>query len=62
MKLIKILAAGLLACAGAVELRTDKASQRYPGKEWATKRPEQVGLDANKLRELGDYAGGFGCG
>ena len=61
MKIIKILAAGLLACAGAVELRADKASQRYPGKEWATKRPEQVGLDANKLRELGDYAGGFGC-
>lgn len=33
----------------------------YPGKEWSTKRPEQVDLDAKKLKELSDYAGGFGC-
>ena len=61
MKLIKILAVGLLACAGAVELRADKAAQVYPGKDWATEKPEHVGLDAKKLRELSDYAGGFGC-
>ncbi len=56
MKLIKILAIGLLACAGAVE-----AAQVYPGKDWATRKPEQVGLDAKKLKELSAYAGGFGC-
>ena len=61
MKLIKILAVGLLACAGAVELRAGKAAQVYPGKDWASEKPEQVGLDAKKLRELSDYAGGFGC-
>ncbi|MHC4207324.1 MAG: serine hydrolase domain-containing protein, partial [Planctomycetota bacterium] len=33
----------------------------YPGVEWKTKAPEQVGLDAKKLKELSDYAGGFGC-
>jgi len=61
MKLIKILAIGVLAGAGSVELRADKAAQVYPGKDWATRKPEQVGLDAKKLRELSDYAGGFGC-
>ncbi len=54
MKLIKILAIGLLACAGAVELRADKAAIVYPGKDWVSKRPEQVGLDAKKLKELSD--------
>jgi len=61
MKLVKILAAGLLACAGAVELQADEAAQVFPGGDWETKQPEQVGLDAKKLKELSDYAGGFGC-
>ncbi|UCF15812.1 MAG: DUF5060 domain-containing protein, partial [Phycisphaerales bacterium] len=56
MKLFKIFTLGLLACAGVVD-----AAQIYPGKEWATKNPEQVGLDAEKLKELSGYAGGFGC-
>ncbi|MDI6450612.1 serine hydrolase [Anaerobaca lacustris] len=33
----------------------------YPGGEWATKTPDEVGLDAGKLRAFSDYAGGFGC-
>jgi CubicO group peptidase (beta-lactamase class C family) len=33
----------------------------YPGKEWSTKQPEQVGLNAAKLKAFSDYAGGFGC-
>ena len=33
----------------------------YPGKEWAIKTPEQVGMNVEKLKELSDYAGGFGC-
>ncbi|KPK43235.1 MAG: hypothetical protein AMJ65_06425, partial [Phycisphaerae bacterium SG8_4] len=61
MKLVKILAAGLLACAGAVELQADEAAQVFPGGDWETKQPEQVGLDAKKLKELSDYTGGFGC-
>lgn len=61
MKLIKMLIVGLLICAGAAELRADQAEQVYPGKEWATRKPEQVGLDGKKLKELSDYAGGFGC-
>ena len=56
MKLIRILAMGLLVCTGVGE-----AAEVYPGKEWATRTPEQVGLDAGKLKELSDYAGGFGC-
>jgi len=56
MTLLKILAAGFLTCSVAVH-----AAQVYPGKEWATRKPEQVGLDAKKLKELSDYAGGFGC-
>ncbi|UCG48298.1 MAG: serine hydrolase [Phycisphaerales bacterium] len=33
----------------------------YPGRKWATRSPEQAGLDAGKLKELSAYAGGFGC-
>ena len=33
----------------------------YPGKEWEIKGPRQVGLNVEKLKELSDYAGGFGC-
>lgn len=33
----------------------------YPGKDWETRKPEQVGLDVGKLKELSEYAGGFGC-
>jgi CubicO group peptidase (beta-lactamase class C family) len=33
----------------------------YPGQTWGTKTPDEVGLDAGKLKALSDYAGGFGC-
>jgi CubicO group peptidase (beta-lactamase class C family) len=63
MKLTKIMLIWLLiilfldvAHIGAVE-----TGPVYPGKEWATKKPEQVGLNVDKLRELADYSGGFGC-
>ena len=58
MKLTKMLLAVLLACAA---VGASESKSVYPGEEWATKRPEQVGLDSKKLRELSDYAGGFGC-
>ncbi len=33
----------------------------YPGQQWATKSPEEVGLSMAKLKAFSDYAGGFGC-
>ncbi len=63
MKRTKMLSVGLLVglCLGIAEIQAVETKLVYPGKEWATKRPEQVGLDATKLKELGDYTGGFGC-
>jgi len=63
MKLTKILSTGLLISAliSVGEARASQTAPVYPGKQWATKRPEQVGLDAKKLKELSDYTGGFGC-
>ena len=61
MKLINILLTLLLVGATVVEVRAGEGAPAYPGKQWATKTPEQVGLDAMKLKELSDYAGGFGC-
>jgi CubicO group peptidase (beta-lactamase class C family) len=43
-----------LVTAGAAELV-------YPGKGWETKRPQEIGLDEQKLKAFSDYAGGFGC-
>ncbi|MHC4682514.1 MAG: serine hydrolase domain-containing protein [Planctomycetota bacterium] len=62
MKLTGILLAGLLAGTGAAErLRASEEAPVYPGKEWATREPAQVGLDVGTLRELAEYAGGSGC-
>jgi hypothetical protein len=61
MKLIMILLAlfGVYILFG--EALAGEDPPVYPGKEWATKTPDQVGLDTKKLKELSDYAGGFGC-
>jgi len=63
MKLKKLLLAGLLVgvCISAVEVQANETSPVYPGKVWAIQKPEEVGLDAKKLKELSDYAGGSGC-
>jgi CubicO group peptidase (beta-lactamase class C family) len=63
MKLIKTLSAGLLISLflGITEIQAIVTEPVYPGKEWAKKTPEELGLDARKLKELSDYAGGFGC-
>lgn len=39
----------------------DAAGPVFPGREWATKSPEEVGLSAEKLKVFSDFAGGFGC-
>ncbi|MHC4751089.1 MAG: DUF5060 domain-containing protein, partial [Planctomycetota bacterium] len=63
MKRVKILLPALLvgACLVTCQARAGKTELVYPGKQWAAKRPDEVGLDAKKLKELSDYAGGFGC-
>jgi CubicO group peptidase (beta-lactamase class C family) len=61
MKLTKMLLEVLLVGAAVVEARAGESATVYPGKEWTIKTPEQVGMDAEKLKALGDYAGGFGC-
>ena len=63
MKLTKILLIGLLVslCLSIAEIQAVETEFVYPGKEWAIKRPEQVGLDVTKLKELSNYTGGFGC-
>jgi len=47
---------GICCMAGAVETESV-----YPGREWATKLPIEVGLDAGKLKGFSDFTGGFGC-
>jgi len=61
MKLTKMLLAVIFVGAAVVEARAGEGAPVYPGTEWTTKRPEQAGLDVKKLKELSDYAGGFGC-
>ena len=63
MKITKILLVGLLVSVGMgiTEVRAGETKLVYPGKKWAVKRPGEVGLDVRKLKELSDYAGGFGC-
>lgn len=51
----------ICVCITAGEALAGEKTPVYPGKEWTTKTPKQVGLDSKKLRELSDYAGGFGC-
>ena len=46
---------------GIIESKAGQIKQVYPGKEWETRKPDEVGLDARKLKALSDYAGGFGC-
>jgi len=63
MKLTKIMFMWLLISLslGIARIQAVETGPVYPGTEWATKKPEQVNLDAEKLKELADYAGGFGC-
>ena len=63
MKPARILLVGFLVslCTVILEAQAVGTKLVYPGKQWAAKKPEQVGLDAKKLKELSDYAGGFGC-
>ncbi len=63
MKRTKMLSTWLLVglCLSIAEIRAVGMKPVYPGKQWATKRPEQVGLDVKKLKELSNYTGGFGC-
>jgi hypothetical protein len=63
MKPIKIFSVlfWICVCITSGEALAGEIAQEYPGAEWATKEPDQVGLDVEKLKELSDYTGGFGC-
>jgi hypothetical protein len=63
MRPLNVLLLALTVSAG-LEVHQARAGERgpvYPGKKWQVKRPDEVGLDAKKLKALSDYAGGFGC-
>ncbi len=53
----KLASLMLMLCIGGVAV----AAAVHPGKEWATKTPGEVGLDADQLKAFSDYTGGFGC-
>jgi hypothetical protein len=61
MKSVNLLLILSCVCITLGEALAVKGAPVYPGKEWAIKTAEQVGLNAGKLKELSDYAGGFGC-
>ncbi|MFQ6036508.1 MAG: serine hydrolase, partial [Sedimentisphaerales bacterium] len=63
MKRLEILWTGLSISLvlGACQLRAGEGELVYPGREWQIRKPGDVGQDASKLKELSDYAGGFGC-
>ena len=48
-------------CFGGLNAGTAEAELVYPGRTWQIKRPDEVGLDELKLKQMSDYAGGFGC-
>ena len=58
-----MLLAGLFlyTCTSVIKIWANETPSVYPGKEWTIKEPEEVGLDAENLREISDYAGGSGC-
>jgi len=48
-------------CVEVAQVKADEIKPVYPEKEWAVKTPDEVGLDAAKLKAFSDYTGGFGC-
>ncbi len=50
----------VVVCTGGM-VRAGETEPVYPGREWMTQPPAQVGLLADRLKAFGDYVGGFGC-
>jgi len=48
-------------CLSALCVRAGQSTVVYPGRTWAIRQPSEAGLDEQKLKEMSDYAGGFGC-
>jgi len=59
LRILLVLLAGISL--GISEIKAAEAGLVYPGKKWQAKSPGKVGLEAEKLKELSHYAGGFGC-
>ncbi len=54
-----IIAAVLLMTGGS--LRAADSKQVFPGKQWATRAPSEVGMDPKKLKTFSTFIGGRGC-
>jgi hypothetical protein len=63
MKRLNILLLVFLVSAhlGIIEVKAGGIKPVYPRKQWEVRKQDEVGLDADKLKALSDYAGGFGC-
>jgi hypothetical protein len=52
----------IAVCLVAVAICSEhKHSPIYPGKQWKFIKPQEAGLDGDKLKALSKYAGGSGC-
>lgn len=49
------------ACLSFMLAEAGQGELVYPGRTWSSKRPSDAGLDVQKLKEMSEYAGGFGC-
>jgi len=48
-------------CMSVICAEAGQSKLLYPGRAWERKKPSDAGLDQRKLKEMSDYAGGFGC-
>jgi len=48
-------------CLSVICAEAGQSKMVYPGRTWERKKPSEAGLDEQKLKEMSDYAGGFGC-
>jgi CubicO group peptidase (beta-lactamase class C family) len=57
---IWIMLVAVAVCGGG-ETRANEGGPVYPGHDWSTKSPAEVGLSGDGLKAFSDYVGGFGC-
>jgi len=61
MKSIASVALLVMSGSFSAALRADDAKVVFPGKTWETRRPAEVGLAVDQLKEFSQYVGGRGC-
>ena len=50
-----------VVCLSALCVQAGQSTVVYPGRTWDIRQPSEAGLDGRKLKEMSNYAGGFGC-